>query len=54
MPPSADPALTSYTEGKVRRRRLILVIGKAVVLFIYLIFGAYVVILGIAFFWLPG
>jgi uncharacterized protein YggT (Ycf19 family) len=50
MPPSADPALTSYNEGKVKRRRLILVIGKAVVLFIYLIFGAYVVILGIAFF----
>ena len=50
MPPSADPALAGYNEAKIKRRRLILVIGKTVVLFLYLVFGAYVVILGIAFF----
>jgi uncharacterized protein YggT (Ycf19 family) len=46
MPPTAD----RYNEAKVRRRRLILVIGKVVVLLVYLVLVAYAVILGIAFF----
>jgi uncharacterized protein YggT (Ycf19 family) len=37
-------------EGRARRGRLVLVIGKAIVFVLYLVFLAYAVILGIAFF----